>query len=505
VLGLIGLAGLSADAIFGLYDTPEKVQQYVDSVDDNPAVVMFAGPGYGFDDPNVGTILVNELSLWMGLACAVMSMLLVVRHTRAEEDSGGTDLVRAQPVGRNSPITAAMSVAVAANVIVGLVSAVLMVAVGFSLAGSVALSASFALIGVVFAGVAAVSAQFAPTARAASGMTAAALAITYVLRGVSDIREGWLSWASPFGWAIGVRAFSSERWWTLALLVLLAAVLIGSAFWLIEKRDLGSGLIRERAGDPSAPAWLASPIAMAWRMQRTSVAAWALGVFVVGLLYGSVSDAIESMVEDNPEIAELIASVDGATVTEGFLASSLVLLALLDAGFGLSSILRARTEETSGIAEVVLATPTSRQKLVLAHVWISLAGCALVMLAAGLGLAIGNALVVGNADESLQLLVAAVELLPAVIVFVGVGLAFFGWLPHHTMFAWLAFAGSVVIGILGGLLDLPDALTAWSPFEMLAAVPAEEFDAAPALGLVVAAAVLIAVGVAGFTRRDLEP
>ncbi len=505
VLGLIGLVGLSADSIYSLYATPEQVQQYVTSVEGNPAVIMFAGPGYGFDDPNVGTILVNELSLWMALACAVMSMLLMVRHTRAEEDNGGADLVRAQPVGRNSPITAAMTVAIGANLIIGLVSAAVMIAVGFDVAGSIALSTSFALVGVVFAGVTAVSSQFAPTARAASGLTAAVLAVTYILRGVGDIREGWLSWASPFGWGLGVRAFASERWWTLALLVLLAALLIWLAFWLIDRRDLGSGLLQERRGQPVAAPWLANPTAMAWRMQRMSIGGWATGVFVMALLFGSVSDAIESMIETSPELAEFMPGIDGASVTEAFLASSLAMLALLAAGFALSSSLRTRSEETSGHAEMLLATPTSRPRFVVAHVWISVAGCFLLMLAAGLGLAIGNALVVGNTGEFVALLVAAIQLLPAVLVFVGVGIAVFGWLPHQTAAAWITFAASVVIGILGDLLDLPNAATAWSPFEMLAAVPAEDFEALPALGLLAVSAVLVSVGVWRFANRDLEP
>jgi putative exporter of polyketide antibiotics len=90
-------------------------------------------------------------------------------------------------------------------------------------------------------------------------------------------------------------------------------------------------------------------------------------------------------------------------------------------------------------------------------------------------------------------------------VFVGVGIAVFGWLPHQTAAAWITFAASVVIGILGDLLDLPNAATSWSPFEMLAAVPAEDFEAMPALALLVVAAVLVSAGVWRFANRDLEP
>ena len=41
-----------------------------------------------------------------------MGMFLVGRHTRADEEAGRTELVRATVVGRNAPVTAALVVAV---------------------------------------------------------------------------------------------------------------------------------------------------------------------------------------------------------------------------------------------------------------------------------------------------------------------------------------------------------------------------------------------------------
>ena len=42
---------------------------------------------------------------------ALMGMFLVGRHTRADEEAGRTELVRATVVGRNAPVTAVLLVA----------------------------------------------------------------------------------------------------------------------------------------------------------------------------------------------------------------------------------------------------------------------------------------------------------------------------------------------------------------------------------------------------------
>ena len=81
---------------------------------DNPALIVFAGPGYGFDDPNIGVILVNETQLWGMVIVALMSIFMVNRHTRAEEESERLDLVRANVVGRHAP-TAASTIVIAGS------------------------------------------------------------------------------------------------------------------------------------------------------------------------------------------------------------------------------------------------------------------------------------------------------------------------------------------------------------------------------------------------------
>ena len=74
----------------------------------NPSAVLMTGPAFGVDDYTFGAMVANELSLTVLVATAIMAVLLVVRHTRADEEAGRTEVLRALPVGRFAPATAAL-------------------------------------------------------------------------------------------------------------------------------------------------------------------------------------------------------------------------------------------------------------------------------------------------------------------------------------------------------------------------------------------------------------
>ena len=43
------------------------------------------------------------------------------------------------------------------------------------------------------------------------------LATAYVLRGVGDVTNTWVTWLSPLGWAGKAAPFGDMRWWTLVI------------------------------------------------------------------------------------------------------------------------------------------------------------------------------------------------------------------------------------------------------------------------------------------------
>lgn len=74
---------------------------------ESPTAQVVTGPGYGLDDYTFGAMLANELLSWLAIVVALMSIFLVVRHTRTEEETGRSELVRASVVGHHAMTCAA--------------------------------------------------------------------------------------------------------------------------------------------------------------------------------------------------------------------------------------------------------------------------------------------------------------------------------------------------------------------------------------------------------------
>jgi ABC-2 type transport system permease protein len=210
---------------------------------DNPASQLFLGPGYGFDNYTYGAMTANEMLPLATVAVALMSVFLVVRHTRAEEENGRAELVRAATVGRLAPITATLTVVVGAHLVLAALLTVGLPASldGLTTGGSLTFAAALAGVGVVFAGIAALAAQITVGARSAIGIASMALGGAYLLRSVGDITDTALTWVSPFGWATEMRAYVDERWWPLLLSVTLAAGTVAAAVAINRSGTSGPG------------------------------------------------------------------------------------------------------------------------------------------------------------------------------------------------------------------------------------------------------------------------
>src|SRR3954453_17713818 len=219
-------------------------------------------------------MIANELSLSVMVAAAIMSIQLVVRHTRAEEESGRAELIRAGIVGRRAPLTAALLEAALADLAVVAVIAAGLTASGLAPVDSLALATGIGLTGLLFGAVAAVTAQLSAHARAASGWALAVLGAAAVVRGVGDTLHAHgspLSWFSPIAWAQQTRPFVDLRWWPLLLSLALIAVLTGCAYALSGRRDFAVGVVAPRRGPSEAAPSLRGVGPLLVRLQRGTV------------------------------------------------------------------------------------------------------------------------------------------------------------------------------------------------------------------------------------------
>ncbi len=198
--GVTSMVVISAASLLATYPDQATIDAYGSVFSGNPALVAFAGPGYGLDDPNIGVILVNEVQLWGLITLGLMSVFLVNRHTRAEEDVERADLLRSSVLGRHAVAAATVAVVTAAHVVVAAVCAAGFVALGYAPVGSVALALSYLAMGWMFVGVTLVAAQVAGSGRGTLGLASIVLGVSFVVRAVGDVADSAVRWASPMAW-----------------------------------------------------------------------------------------------------------------------------------------------------------------------------------------------------------------------------------------------------------------------------------------------------------------
>lgn len=177
VLPLALMVASTAAAFGKLYDTGAKRAAVASSATGNGSLRALYGPV--FDTGTGGLTAWRTLAFGAALA-GLMALLLVVRHTREEEEAGRLELIGAGAVGRRAPLTAALTTAFGASLLLGLL--VTLALLGQGAAGALALGPAFAGAGCAFAAVAAVTAQLTESARTAKGMAGAVLALAFLLR-----------------------------------------------------------------------------------------------------------------------------------------------------------------------------------------------------------------------------------------------------------------------------------------------------------------------------------
>jgi ABC-2 type transport system permease protein len=500
-IGITVLYWAQAVSVDGLYATQAEFDRAAAAMESNATFVAMAGPARALN--TIGGQVAWQATAFGAIAAGLMSMLLVGRHTRAEEENGRDELLRASPVDRGATTTAAICELGVANALVGTAVALSLISWPLAVADSVALGVGMALSGACFGAVALVAVQLTSSTRAAYGLTGAVIGLAYVLRAVGDVGTPALTWLSPIGWYQQMYAFSGLRWWPAALLVA-AAVLTGAVaravFW---RRDWGSGVLASRPGPAHATDRLGSPLGLAWRLQRGSVLGWALGMLFLGALYGTMGRDVEDFLGDSELSRDMLAQ-GGGDVVDGFYATSILMLALMASGFAIASVLRPRSEEDDGRVEALLATGLDRSVWLAGHVAVTVVGTVVTVVAAGVGLGIGYALTTGDGARGVDLAVATVPWVAPVLVLAGTTRLLHGLAPRAASLAWLLLVLVVVVMLFGEVFSMPQWLQDLSPFEHMALVPAESFRWAPVVVLVLLAATLSATGQLAFRRRDVR-
>jgi ABC-2 type transport system permease protein len=513
LVGLITVIAITPYSLRAILDTEAELQgvtpetvlaQQAALLETNAASIALQGPPDALD--TFGGRYAFEIGAFTLAIVALMNILLIGRHTRAEEESGRAELVRSAAVGAWSSLAAVGIVAVAANLLLGLATAIIFIADGQDAGPSLLYGASITLCGLLFAAIALVFVQVFEYGRAATGASLAFLAAAFALRAIGDVRDNWLSWVSPLGWVQAINPFGDPVLWPVAVSLLGIAVAVAVAVALSGLRDVGAGLIEQRPGPARAAASLASPIGLAWRLQRSMLLWWTLGAAFLGAVYGSVISTIDDFIDQNESMRDVLEGLGmtGDALRDGFITVILSMIALIASAGVIQSVLRPRGEELAGRAEPVLATAVSRRSWLSSQVVLSALAAPVFMVAAGLAFALTDALVAGQVTNLGGTLTAALARVPALWAVAGIGILLYGWSRRFAFGVWVVFALAAIVFLFGELLRLPDQALNLSPIRHVNHLPGGDQSWLSIGVLCVIGLVAGAVGIALFDRRDID-
>jgi ABC-2 type transport system permease protein len=424
-----------------------------------PAAIIMGGPMFGGNETDLGVMMANELMLTLIIATSILSILTVIRHTRAEEESGAAEVVLSSVVGRYARTYAALILVGGVNAVLAVTMTLAMASSGFGIVDTAAMCLGVTGVGMLFGAVAAVTAQLWRQARTATGAAMAVLALAALVRGIGDVINNSgsaLSWFSPIAWAQQMRPFVDLRWWPFALLVALTVGLMVAAAVLEGRRQYDAGNIPSTGERPNAHP-IKSVFGLHVTLQRGQTIGWTVGLFLAGLAFGSMTKSLLDAAKEN----ELIQRVLLQQGTDSVYTTMTQFLAAAATAYVVGAVMRVHSDEEKGLGEPVLAGAVSRWRWLFTAVASAVLGSAVLMFFAGLGNGLGAGITLGEPETILRLTAAGLAFVPAMAVLAG--LAAFAIAVRRPWIGWLAVTFVVTSLYLGALLRLPQWLIDLSP------------------------------------------
>ncbi|WP_203639931.1 ABC transporter permease [Levilactobacillus wangkuiensis] len=516
LMWLILLAALMASVAWkfeDIYGTPSEIDAIKGTLA-SPGIVAMFGAFPFTAKVTTAEIFANEMLLFMALIQVVMNLALSVHATRAEEDLGITELVRAHAVGTLSPLAAAASELVIINGVLGILYSAGLSAAnmpGATTEGNWLIGMGLAATGLLFGMLGLLTAQLADHSASATGLAYTLFGISYLARMITDVQQPKLTWWSPLGWVEKLAPYNDPHWSPIWLSLGLAVILLVFAFMANNRRDLGAGALTTRPGRRQASTFLRGPATLVWRRQRNVIIAWIVAVIVFGVAYGTVFNTIGDILKTNPTMQQVFGAAMVHEANHKILLSFTSLLSIVMAAVaiipGMQLILKVHSDETRGWLEALYARPLSRTHLLFSYVGTAFVTSTLAFIGG-----LGGIVVMGDASLThVKDGISASEFwhgiaaqLPEIWVFLGLAVLLVGCWPRLKSLSWAYLALGFISVYMGSLLKFPDWVQNVTPTGWMPRVPLHDINWTTFSWMVVLAIALVIIGWQGYRRRDLH-
>ncbi|PHP52162.1 hypothetical protein [Actinomyces ruminis] len=445
---------------------------------------------------------VVQLGVWElgALTCLLLGIVVVLRAvavSRAQEDSGRSELLRGAGTGPVGELAASCLVLAAHCLLLGVCAGAGMAALdGANRADALAYGAAVCGTCALLGAVTLLLAQFTADATGARGAGLAALGLLYAGHG-AWAAEGW-AWAgawSPFALRSAIDPGGKNDWRPLLVAGAALLVLLAAAAAAVHRRDLGAGLIRIELRR-RRPLRVRGPVTLALRLVRVQLLAWAVATAAIaGVLTAMGENMVDFARKGAVDGGVLGSQLGGGDPGAGFLGYIGVLAAAMACAQAVVLAGRFAAEEQSGLVEAVRGTGAGPARLVASWCLVALLATALTLGATALvsGL-VGARLLETTASDALRLVAGQ---WPATAASAGIAALLGGLLPQARWLAWVPLLAGLGIAQLGPSLNLPRSVIDAGLFA--------QAGKGASTWLLLIGVVGVALGAVAAHHRDLRP
>lgn len=472
----------------------------------DPLISALLGPVMSFD---LSGAIVWRGTSQLALALGIGSLLTVIRHTRTDEETGRSELIRAYAVGQYASLTAALMLTGAGNLAAGLLIALTIIRLGGAVDGSLLFGATMSAIGCFFGGLGAFAVQLRENSGSVRGIGFAVLGVAMVMAILNNFGGGYtlLSWITPMAWQRVIQPFAGNHGWFLLYCGAFVAVPTIIAYVLSARRDLGAGVLSASSGPPEAAPHLSSPLALAWRLHKRSLAGWLAGT----VSYIAVFAAISPGLSNTGGMSNWLTNLGGMSWSDEvglgyvFISVSIYLISLFVAVYAMTTVLRLKKEENEGRAELLVDKQVSRIQWMNSHLMVAYLNSAALLAATGITGGLVYGVVTGDlSGQFWHIFMMSVLKIPPVWILIGVTAILYGVWPRATSLGWVFWLSFSVLELAweAGVIDW--SLMRFSPFSYAHyTINISSVPLVPLFWLLCLSLILAGIGLLGFGNRDV--
>lgn len=528
-IGLGALMAIVLAAVPSVVNTPEAKQALIQTA-----------KGFNFFWEPVDVASPGGYAMWKYGSFltfpAIWGLLAGSRLLRGEEERGSMDVTLSLPRSRTRLALEKLAALGVAILLIGLLIGV------FTALGGAAANADFtfgdallfgldvSLVTASFAAIALFISQFTRERGSAAGVTGALFGLAILLNSlhlvepstenlarISPVYYFGLSKALIPSYAPGYPANPGA----MLMLVAFTVVFTAAGLTLFLPRDIGAAirLLPAVGAISSARArrlpvndWTVRSIyARSLRVLALPTLWWALGVGFFAVVFVAIAKQVEQNLATLLQGSSTVQGVVNVLTGGGSIATNAGWLAILFAElplvFTIYALIQASnwaTEEEQGRYELVLSTPQSRRRLLLAR-YAAFVTSLLVIDAVLLAATLVTAATQNLSLDYGMVLEASVGILPIALVIASVGYLLAGWVHSGGVTGILGalLALSLGIEILGPILKWPDWTAKLSLFDLYGSPLIKGLEWGTMAALIAVAVVALGIGVWRFARKDV--